>query len=88
MPMSNPPHPGLSVRYDCLEPLGLSVSEAAEGLGVSRKRLSNVVNGRAGISPEWRSAWTRRSAAARTPGIASKPLTTSPRRRRRRPVSA
>ena len=52
MPMSNPPHPGLSVRHDCLEPLGLSVSEAAAGLGVSRKRLSNVVNGRAGISPE------------------------------------
>ena len=52
MPMSNPPHPGLSVRHDCLEPLGLSVSEAAEGLGVSRKQLSNVVNGRAGISPE------------------------------------
>ena len=52
MPMSNPPHPGLSVRHDCLEPLGLSVSEAAAGLGVSRKQLSNVVNGRAGISPE------------------------------------
>ena len=52
MPMSNPPHPGLSVRHDCLEPLGLSVSEATAGLGVSRKRLSNVVNGRAGISTE------------------------------------
>ena len=52
MPMSNPPHPGLSVRHDCLEPLGLSVSEAAAGLGVSRKQLSNIVNGRAGVSPE------------------------------------
>ena len=40
MPMKNPPHPGLSVRYDCLEPLGLSVTEGlAEKLGVSRKQL-------------------------------------------------
>ena len=52
MPMNNPPHPGLSVRYDCLEPLGLSVTEAAQKLGVSRKQLSDVVNGRSGISPE------------------------------------
>ena len=50
--MKNPPHPGLSIRYDCLEPLGLSVTEAARRLGVSRKQLSNIVNGRAGISPE------------------------------------
>lgn len=52
MPMKNPPHPGLSVRFDCLEPLDLSVTEAARRLGVSRKQLSDVVNGRAGISPE------------------------------------
>ncbi len=52
MPMTNPPHPGLSVRHDCLEPLGLSVTEAAKRLGVSRKQLSDVVNGRSGISPE------------------------------------
>ena len=52
MPMKDPPHPGLSVRYDCLEPLGLSVTEAAKKLGVSRKQLSNVVNCRSGISPE------------------------------------
>lgn len=50
--MKNPPHPGLSVRLDCLEPLGLSVTEAARKLGVSRKQLSDVVNGHAGISPE------------------------------------
>lgn len=50
--MKNPPHPGLSVRHDCLEPLGLSVTEAAKKLGVSRKQLSNVVNGRSGISPQ------------------------------------
>jgi len=52
MAMKNPPHPGLSVRHDCLEPLGLTVSEAARRLGVSRKQLSDIVNGRAGISPE------------------------------------
>ena len=52
MPMKNPPHPGLSVRHDCIEPLGLSVSEAARKLGVSRKQLSDIVNCRAGISPE------------------------------------
>ncbi len=52
MPMKDPPHPGFSVRHDCLEPLGLSVTEAAKKLGVSRKQLSDVVNGRSGISPE------------------------------------
>ena len=52
MTMKNPPHPGLSIRYDCLEPLGLSVTKAAAHLGVSRKHLSDVVNGRSGISPE------------------------------------
>ncbi|MDE2717710.1 MAG: HigA family addiction module antitoxin [Chloroflexota bacterium] len=52
MPMKNPPHPGLSIRHDCLEPLGLSVTEAARKLGVSRKQLSGIVNGRSGISPE------------------------------------
>ncbi len=52
MPMKNPPHPGLSIRYDCLEPLGMSVTGAAAHLGVSRKHLSDVINGHAGISPE------------------------------------
>ena len=52
MGMKNPPHPGLSVRRDCLEPLGLTVTEAASKLGVSRKQLSDLVNGSAGISPE------------------------------------
>ena len=52
MPMKNPSHPGFSVRHDCLEPLGLSVTEAARKLGVSRKQLSDVVNGHSGISPE------------------------------------
>ncbi|CUB00951.1 HigA family addiction module antitoxin [Pannonibacter indicus] len=52
MPMKKPPHPGLSVRHDCLEPFGLSVTEAAKRLGVSRKQLSDVLNGHSGISPE------------------------------------
>lgn len=51
-PMANPAHPGEIVRHDCLEPLGLSVTKAAEALGVSRKTLDNIVNKRAGISPE------------------------------------
>jgi addiction module HigA family antidote len=51
MPMK-PPHPGEIVRNDCIEPLGLTITEAADGLGVSRKHLSALVNGRAGISPE------------------------------------
>lgn len=52
MPMTNPPHPGLSVRHDCLEPFGLNVTEAAKRLCVSRKQLSDIVNCHAGISPE------------------------------------
>lgn len=52
MPMKNPPHPGEIVRKDCLTPLDLTGTEAAEGLGVSRKHLSALVNGRSGISPK------------------------------------
>src|ERR1700691_5482694 len=52
MPMKNPPHPGRSIRNACLEPLGLSVTDAAKVLGVTRQALSNVVNGKSGISPE------------------------------------
>jgi len=52
MRMHNPPHPGEIIRELCLEPLGLSVTAAAEALGVSRKTLSSILNGRAGISPE------------------------------------
>ena len=52
MPMKNPPHPGKVVRVSCLEPLGLNVTEAAKVLGVSRQALSNLVNGRAGMSAE------------------------------------
>ena len=52
MQMKNPPHPGSIVRYDCLEPLGLSVTEAAKALGVTRQALNNLVNEKAGISAE------------------------------------
>ena len=50
--MQNPPHPGGIVRRQCLDPLGLSVTEAAAGLGVTRQALSDLVNERAGISVE------------------------------------
>jgi addiction module HigA family antidote len=50
--MKNPPHPGRVVRNDCIEPLGLTITEAAKVLGVTRQALNNVVNGKGGISPE------------------------------------
>ena len=52
MAMKNPPHPGLSVRHDCIEPLGLTITETARVLGVTRQALNNLVNGKAAISPE------------------------------------
>lgn len=52
MKMHNPPHPGEVLKELCIEPLNLTVTEAAEALGVSRKTLSAILNGRAGISPE------------------------------------
>ena len=74
MPMKNPSHPGRSIRENCLDPLGLSVTEAAAVLGVARHTLSRVLNGHAGISPDmairlekagWSSAdfWLRRQTA-------------------------
>jgi len=50
--MKNPPHPGRIVREECLQPFGLSVTSGAKILGVSRQALNNLVNQRAGISPE------------------------------------
>ncbi|MDD9955407.1 MAG: HigA family addiction module antitoxin [Anaerolineaceae bacterium] len=52
MPMHSPSHPGRIVRNVCLEPLGLSVTEGAKALGVSRQALSSLVNGHARITPE------------------------------------
>ena len=52
MKMLNPPHPGEIIRELCIEPLGITITEEAKGLGVSRKTLSAILNGRAGITPE------------------------------------
>lgn len=52
MPMQNPPHPGEIIKWECLEPLGLTVKRAAHGLGVTRQALSSLVNGRSGVSTE------------------------------------
>lgn len=52
MPMKNPPHPGKVVLEECIKPLGLSITEAAKGLGVTRATLSRLVNGKNGISPQ------------------------------------
>jgi addiction module HigA family antidote len=50
--MHNPAHPGEVIREDCLKPLGLTVTDAAEGLGVTRKTLSDLLNGHSGVSPD------------------------------------
>ena len=52
MPMKNPPHPGRSIKDACLGPLGLSVTDGAKVLGVTRNQLSRVINAQSGISPE------------------------------------
>jgi len=52
MRMFNPPHPGEIIREFCVEPLNLTVTEAAKSLGVTRKTLSALLNGRSGVSPE------------------------------------
>jgi addiction module HigA family antidote len=52
MLMHNPPHPGEVLKELCIEPLGITVTDAAKGLGISRKTLSRILNGKAGISPE------------------------------------
>ena len=83
MTMINPPHPGRSIRENCLKPLGLNETAAAKVLGVARPTLSRVVNGHAAISPEmairlekagWSNAefWLRRQATydARRPANA------------------
>ena len=49
-PMKNPPHPGKVVFDECLKPLGLTITDAAEGLGVTRQTLSRVINGQTGIT--------------------------------------
>jgi addiction module HigA family antidote len=50
--MKNPPHPGLSVRHDCIEALGLTTTAAAKILGITRQTLNNLINGKSGISAD------------------------------------
>lgn len=50
--MHNPPHPGEIIREFCVEALSINITEAAKALGVTRKTLSALLNGRAGVSPE------------------------------------
>jgi len=52
MPMKNPPHPGLTIRHACIEALGMSITQAAKALGVTRQALNNVLAGKSGISAE------------------------------------
>ena len=52
MPMKNPPHPGATVLAECIEPLGLTITRASKALGVTRTTLSELVNGKRGISAE------------------------------------
>ena len=52
MVMKNPPHPGMVVLQECIEPLNLTITQAAAALGVTRNTLSELVNGKRGISPE------------------------------------
>ena len=52
MTMKNPPHPGLVVLQECIEPSGLTITQSAQALGVTRNTLSELVNGKRGISPE------------------------------------
>ncbi len=52
MAMKNPVHPGKIIKHDCIEPLGLNVTDAAEALGVARTTLSRVINEKASVSPE------------------------------------
>lgn len=52
MLMHNPPYPCLVIKELCLEPLGVSITEAAKALGMSRSALSNLIHGKAGITPE------------------------------------
>lgn len=68
MTMKNPPHPGRSVRHDCIEPLGLTITEAAAAPLVTRQTLNNRVNGKSGSRPTRRSASIKGSPAAPKPG--------------------
>ncbi len=101
MRMHNPPHPGEIIKTLCLGPLGVTVTQAAGALGVSRKTLSAILNGRAGISPEMAvrlsiasarppraGSTSRRTTTSGTPsGVGSGSRSRSLRQRRRRPTT-
>ena len=76
MTMKNPPHPGGVVLRQCIEPLGLSITDAAEALGVTRNTLSELVNCKRGISPEMAVRLAKVSAARRKAGFCNRRNTT------------
>ena len=77
MPMKNPPHPGLSVRHDCIEAHDLTITEAAEIWVLPARRSTIWSTARAAFPPTWQFGWTRRLAATRRRGCACKWPTTS-----------
>ena len=82
MAMSNPPHPGRSIRENCLDPLGLNVTEAAKVLGVARHTLSRVLNGTRPSPRRWPFGLRRRAGPMPSSGCADRPLGISSRRAR------
>ena len=79
MGMHNPPHPGEIVRYECLKPLGLTVTRAAQGLGVTRQALSDLVNEKAGVSVEMSIRLSRAFGSTQRHGLVCRPPMTSGR---------
>ena len=80
MAMVDPPHPGGIVRRECLEPLGLSVTKAAEGLGVSRQALSELVNEKSAVSAEMAIRLSKAFGSSPRPGWGCRRLMTCGRR--------
>ena len=87
MPMKNPPQPGGVVRRQCIEPLGLSITEAAAALGVTRTTLSELVNGKRGISPEM-AVWLSKVFGGSAASWLTQQAHLLPRSHRRRPHQA
>jgi len=77
--MKNPPHPGGFVLRQCIEPLGLTIKDAAAALGVTRTTLSELVNGKRGISPEMAMRLSNVFGGAPKVGSRNKPTMTLPR---------
>src|SRR5690242_2409591 len=84
MRMKNPPHPGLSVLHDCLEPLDLSIAEGADAMGIVRQTLNNVVRGKAGVSQEMAIRLDKAFGGGAETWLRMQAPTTSRRRKRRR----